>query len=356
MRARQWILLLLLLAIFGAVLYYHGGEQTTSTPIRYETHATQENNATIYVIDENGNPLLAQITYSLDGRKHTIQADGKASIPENAAFARIYAKNRIPVTIRAITDGRKVVIPLDPTTIVRSVTFTGCNHVYLAPVGAPLVDQFDCNRAIHIPEGVYRFAATDNGCVVKEGNITLRKDRTINIEKNKGGCRRVDIYLRDAETGDAVGAWITANGIAQKCGNGTCQVGSNGRCVDVYAWREGYMRSYDHICDKNAIIPLNKAVDVEKMRIKTDGDEIVVTDRDGVVIHVVHESNAEFMAPDGSYYVFAERWPIMTKVTATIPGDANKSITLNPSPAKITVRAGETIYIDDAPACIGPKT
>ncbi len=347
----------MLVILVIAALYYHGGEKTAKTPVRSEMRSVQEKNATVFIVDENGRPISAEVTYTIGGKTYTIQTDGEANIPENAAFATIYAKGRIPTTIRAIINGRKVVVPLDPTKMTKTIMFKGCKEVFVAPIGAPVVDRFDCNAEIRLPEGIYRFAAADaNGCIVEEGNVTLRANKEIHIDKNTNGCKQVTVRVKDAETGAPVSAWITVNGIAKPCEDGSCYVGTIGRCTDVYAWKDRYMRGYDHVCEANTTILLNKAVDAELVHVTTDGNEIVVTDRDGVVIYVTHGSTAEFIAPDNSYYIFAERWPITTRVLATVPGDRNVRISVTPAPARITVKAGETVYVNDAPACRGPKT
>jgi len=356
MRARQWLLLLLIVLIAATLLYPHG-KQTVNNPTRYAAYTPQEKNAILYFVDENGAPLHVKIDYVVDGKRHTITADGSASIPENATVATIYAKGRVPVTIKAITNGRKVIIPVDPTRIKRTVTFKGCARVFVAPIGAPLVDEFNCNDKISLPEGVYRFAAMDkNGCIIDDGNVTLRDNREIRVSSKTGSCKQANLRIQDAENGAPIEAWVTANGVTMACKNGSCEIGIPKRCTDAFAWRDGYMRGYDHVCDANATILLNKAVAEETLKITTDGTEIVVTDRYGVVLHVNHNSTADVLAPDSSYYIYAERWPLVTKVLATVPGNNNINVLITPAPARLTLKSGETAYVNDAPVCKGPKT
>ncbi|NPA76692.1 MAG: hypothetical protein GXN93_02970 [Candidatus Diapherotrites archaeon] len=359
MRRWQWLILILAIIALAAV-EHHNPTTTPSAPSRGTATQIPTKYATIQFVDENGNPLDVNVVYMINGAKKRINGNGTVKIPETADYAIAYAKGRIPVKITAIVDGRRVVVPTDPTTEKRTLSFKGCAHVFIAPKPAPLVTEYNCNTEIALPEGVYHYAATDkNGCIIAAGVVTLRENKAVETTDN-AKCRRVPITVEDAESGKSLRTMLTVfeenTDIAHLC-DGNCEVGVPENGADVYAWLPGYLRGYTHIYqDKNAEILLNKAVSGEYTSIRTDGNQIVVTDRDGVVIYHGVGADANIFLPDGSYYVFAERGPIVTKVFMRIPGNQQIRISIQPEDAIITLKPGEVLYVNDVPTCHGPAT
>ncbi len=351
--------LLLAVAVILAVAIWEAWPRGSSIeePVRTAAVVAPPRYAHIYITDEHGNPLPAEIAYALGGKQISVEeSNGIIRIPENAEYAIISAKGRIPVKIRAISDGRTVILPKNPLTIRRVLKLSGCTYAFIAPVGAPLVNKIPCNTKISLPQGVYQYVALgQEGCIAGVGAVTLREDKNIAVGKN-GKCEPHSVKIVSAETGNETNAWVTVfegNVTYAFACKGLCTVGG---CADVYAWKPAYMRAYAKVCEGNAEITMNRAVDVETVHIKTDGNAIAITDRSGVLIYYANRGDAKVTLPDGSYYVYAERGPEVVRTFLRVPGTRELNLNITPGNASLQLLAGEVAYVDDAPVCRGPKT